>query len=257
MRQPSPSFLAILLFLAGGLYVGRSLFPKVDSESEIARRLADLERKSVEAPVSGFGSAVTGATMEKWPAVVDGLKFMEPAAAAKEGIKPAAKEINLGEMRMAYQKLEGAARLTQAVVLGQAWGQLDPAGAIAWGSALPEAAEQSAAHQGVAQAWAKEEPVAAAEWISAMEEGPERNAIVSAYVMAAAPSSPRLALAFALSEPDSAVRAKLVEQALKSASVLIPEEAEAMLGSADLSPREKEDFNESLSSLRTGVGGEP
>ncbi len=207
--------------------------------------------------MSGFGTAVTGATMEKLSVVVDGLKFMDPVAAPKEGIKPPVKEINLSEMRMAYQKLEGAARLTQAVAMGQAWGQLDPAGAIAWGNALPEAAEQSAALQGVAQGWAREEPVAAAEWIAAMEDGPERNAIVSAYVNAAAPSSPRLALAFALSEPDPAVRAKLVGQALKSASALIPEEAEAMLGSADLSPREKEDFNESLSSLRTGVGGEP
>ena len=257
VRQPSPSFLAILFFLAGGLYLGRVVFPKVDPEREIARRLADRERKSAEAPVSGFGTAVTGASMEKWTEVVKGWKFMDPVVAPKEGLTAAAMDLNLGEMKKAFQKAEGAARLTQAVAMGQAWGQVDPAGAIAWADKLPDAAERSAAHQGVAQGWAKEEPIPASEWLAAMEEGPERNAIVSAYVKAAAPSCPRLALAFALSEADPAERAKLVGQALKSASVLIPEEAEDMLASARISPREKEDFRESLSNLRQGVGGEP
>ena len=237
--------------------MGRSVFPKVDPEREIARRLADRERKAAEAPVSGYGTAVTGASMEKWAAVVNGWKFMDPVEAPKEGIKTAVKEINLGEMKVAFQKLEGAARLNQAVIVGRVWGQWDPVGAIAWANALPEAAEQSAVLQGVADGWASEEPVAAAEWIAAMEDGPARNAIVSAYVKAAGPSCPRLALAFALSDPDPAVRARLVERALKSASALIPDEAEAMLDCADLSPREKENFNESLSSLRHGVGGEP
>ena len=43
VRQPSPSFLAILLFLAGGLYVGRSIFPKVDPTEYPDERTDALE----------------------------------------------------------------------------------------------------------------------------------------------------------------------------------------------------------------------
>lgn len=259
VRQPSPSFLALLVSLAGGLYVGRSLFPLSDPEREIARRVIDLENKSPEQSATGFGTAVTGERLEKWPEVEAGWKFMERAAADDEAAKGgiATVETNVGQLRVEFPKSEGAERLTLAAKLGRAWGTLSPPEAIAWADALSEPAEQSAAHQGIAQGWGGVEPLAASEWIAALPESPERQAIVSAFVKASAESCPRLALAFGLAVTDPAERAQLVGIALKPAAAMVPEEAQAMLSAAEISPREKEAFQESLSSHQSGGGGAP
>ena len=261
MANPAPSFLALLVFLAGGIYVGRSVFPKVHQEREIARRLELLSREVAERGNGGIGTSVAGKGFEKVPAILTAWQSMASGPTAPlpvaEPMLPVAGGENLSAMLSIWeQSPTGGVRAAGAADIGRLWGRLDPEGAIAWSGKLKDAAELSAAHQGMAQGWGGVEPFAASEWVATLPEGPERTAVVSAFVKGAGKVAPQLALGFAITIEDELVRAEVVHGVLRYAAQSCPAEAEAMLRGADLQPRESADFLARLASDLSG-GGQP
>jgi hypothetical protein len=236
--------------------VGRSVFPFVNQEREIARRMEVLGREVAERGNSGLGSKVVDPDMKQVPQILQAWQDLSsrPVAAL-----PAAPPLPLGpseNLTLAVaawqQSPSGAGRGAQAADVGTLWGRLDPMGARAWADKITDEAERSAAHQGLAKGWGGVEPFAASEWLATLPEGPERTATVSAFVTAAAKSSPLLALGFALSLDDAAVRADVMRTVLKSAALSCPEEAGAQIQGAELSESERKDFLNRLSSYQTG-----
>ena len=238
--------------------MGRSIFPKVDPDREIAKRVEELTNQVAERATSGYGAQTLGHGMDRWNQTVAGWKFMDaPAEPSQKTVNAASGTENLRRTELEFDAAEGSARPALAVKLGLAWGKLDPEGAIAWSNALTDEAERSAAHQAIAKGWGSVEPFAASEWVANFPPGPERAAVVNAFVKASAKLSPMLALGFSLSVPDRIVRAELVDISLKYAAVVNPEGSADTLRSAELSPKELEDYLESLASFQLGGGANP
>ncbi len=260
MANPAPSFLVLLVFVAGGIYVGRSVFPKVHQEREVARRLELLSREVAERGNSGLGTKVAGAGLEKVPVLLTSWQSLNAVPTTTLPVAPAlppAMSENLPALLAAWEKSPaGGTRASGAADIGRLWGRLDPEGAIAWAAQLKDASELSAAHQGLAQGWAAVEPFAASEWVAALAEGPERTAVVSAFVKGSGKVAPQLALGFAITIEDEAVRGEVVHGVLRYAAQSCPEEAEALLKSAALPSQESADFLARLRSDLTG-GDQP
>jgi hypothetical protein len=254
VSNPAPSFVAILVFLAGGLYVGRSVFPSVDEEREINRRLATLERGFAERAGGQFGTTLVGRGAEQWPALEASWKFMEPVVASATKTAAVGTEENLGKWLVEFGNADATGRLPLAPQIGRLWATYDPAGALLWIAQLEDVAEKSAAYQGLAQGWAKTEPLAASEWLVDFPAGPDRSAVVSAFVKSAAKATPQLALGLALEIPEPPLRAELVDVALKQAARVLPQEAAGMIQAAELTAQERTDFIESLESYQLGGG---
>lgn len=238
--------------------MGRSIFPKVEPDREIAKRVEELTNQVAERATSGYGAQTLGKGMERWNQTVAGWKFMDAPAESSQKTGSAASGLeNLRRMELEFDGAEGAARPALAVRLGTAWGKLDPEGAIAWSNSLTDEAERSAAHQAIAKGWGSVEPFAASEWVAKFPPGPERAAVVNAFVKSSAKLSPMLALGFSLSVPDRIVRAELVDISLKYSAVVNPEDSADALRSAELPPKELEDYLESLASFQLGGGANP
>jgi hypothetical protein len=256
----SPSFLAILVSLAGGIYVGRSVLPLINQDREIARRVEILGREVAERGSSGLGTKVVDASMQRVPEILQAWQNLgvRPATTLPEAkpLPPGSSE-NLTTVLGAWQQSpSGALRAAQAAEAAVMWGRLDPQGAIAWVDKISDEAERAAARQGIAKGWGGVEPMAASEWVVTLPEGAERTAVVSAFAKAAGKQSPALALGFGLSVEDVVVRGEIVRAVLRSAAQRCPEEAEQQIQGAHLSNEERKDFLERLASYQTG-GDQP
>lgn len=239
--------------------MGRSIFPKIEPEREIARRVEELEFTVADRATSNLGTKLMGKDFERWTEIQSSWKFMDQvkSESAKKTTDSGAGNGNLVRLQAALDQIEGGDRVAATVRLATFWGETDPQGAVAWANVIDDAAERSAARQGIARGWAQVEPLASSEWLATIPEGPERSAIVSAFVKATAKNRPNLALSFALSVSDPTIRAELVDVALKPAAQVMPEVSDQLLRGAELSTRELEDYLESLASYRNGGGTDP
>lgn len=253
----SPSFLAILIFISGGLFAGRSFFPNLNEESEIAKRVEQLESTMASRANSGRGQVILGKQMERWATLQAEWKFMDSVkqepTTATASVTP--QEGNLVLLQHALKKSSDSQRMSALVELAALWGRVDPPSARDWADSLDDPDQRSTARQEVIKSWAGIEPWQASEWLASLPANdPSLTPTIHAFVKACARTNPRLALGFALSVQDKLIRTELTDFSLKYASLALPTDAAEMVRGAGLSPREQQDYLESLSTYRNPQG---
>jgi hypothetical protein len=260
LAAASPSFIAILASLAGGIYVGRSVFPQVDEAQENRRRVELLRQEIPQRANTGYSAKTVGIGLEKVPVilqswkelVVEGPPPLPPPPATAAPVTE-----NLPNLLAQWQSQPaGPARAAQTMAVSSLWGRIDPLGAQGWMAQLTDATELAAAQQGLANGWSAVEPFAASEWLATIPEGAARTAVVSAFTKAAGPVAPLLALTFALSVEDVAVRTEVASHVLGYAARACPVEAETLLRGADIPSAEMKALVAKLSNLKP-EGGQP
>ncbi len=217
--------------------MGKFIFPQAHPEREIATQVELLNRAVAERKGSGLGTQTAGLGLERVPQLLAAWQNLAPAPEPPlppVPVIPLGSQENLTSLLAEWVTLPAGERGRQSVQLGKLWGSLDPLAGLAWAAQIPDAADQSAAHQGLAKGWAPAEPFAASEWLATLPAGPARTAIVSAYAQAAGPVAPRLALAFALTVEDAAVREEIIPSILSWAASACPTEAAGLIRAANL-----------------------
>lgn len=248
-----PSFIAILIFVSGGLFAGRSFFPSIDDESEVARRVEQLDAAIAGRANSGRGQLMLGRQMGLWPILQAEWKFMD--SVKEEPTHPTApaqpKEGNLVLLQNALNKNSDNQRMSTLAELATLWGRVDPPAARDWADSLDDPEQRSTARQAVIKSWAGIDPWQAGEWLATMPgKDPSRTPAINVFVKACAKTNPRLALGFALTVPEYLIRTELTDFSLKYASQALPTDAAEMVRGAGLSSREQQDYLESLSAYR-------
>lgn len=119
----------------------------------------------------------------------------------------------LAAASLAISSLEPG-RLQNDAVIGivQRWVQNAPADAAAWVTGFPEGGVRDTAMENVVKLWPDQDPNGVAAWLTGLAPGPSRDFAIGAYVTKVAAALPEMAVQWAESIADEAMRQSQMKQ---------------------------------------------